>query len=234
MRTAIGALSAALLLSLTACGNNAADSYKKTDPTTIAADAHAALRATTALHVSGTIQLGNESATVDLTSDATGAATGTISLQGAVVQVAVTGGKSGKVYVKAGQGFWSRIAPQYASRLAGSWVLNVVPLSSVIRQLTLPRLIATEAAYAWEKESPQLVGTGNVNGTATAQIAVLDSQSGAKETLDVAAASPHHLLRESEPSAFTLSFDQFGTSVNVPTPAASEVVDLPKVLAGRH
>lgn len=229
MRKAIGALSAVVLFGLTACGSNAADSYKKTDPATIAADAHAALKATTGIRLSGTLQLGNEAFTVDLTSDLTGAVTGTATLQGVTMQILGTAGKAGKIYIKAGQDFWGKVAPQYASRLADKWVLNVIPLPPVIQQLTLPKLIENEAKYVWEKETPQYVGTGTVNGTPTVQITVLDSLSGAKETLDVSATDPHHVLRESEPSQFTLTFDQFGATVNAPAPAAADVVDLAKV-----
>ena len=228
---AIGALSAVVLFGLAACGSNAADSYKTTDPTTIASDAHAALTATTGIRLTGTIQLGSEAVTVDLTSDLTGAVTGTATIEGAAVQVLGTGGKAGKVYLKGGPDFWSKIAPQYASRLVDKWVLNVVPLPPVIQQLTLPKLIQNEAKYAWEKESPQVVGTGNVNGAPTVQITVSDSLSGARETLDVSATDPHHVLRESEPSQFTLTFDRFGATVRAPAPAASEVVDLVKVIA---
>lgn len=229
MRKAIGALSAVVLFGLTACGSNAADSYKKTAPATIAADAHAALKATTGIRLSGTLQLGNEGFTVDLTSDLTGAVTGTATVQGVTMQILGTAGKAGKIYIRAGKDFWNKVAPQYASRLADKWVLNVIPLPPVIQQLTLPKLIENEAKYAWEKETPQFVGTGNVNGTPTVQITVLDSLSGAKETLDVSATDPHHVLRESEPSQFTLTFDQFGATVNAPTPAAADVVDLAKV-----
>lgn len=228
---AIGALCVVILFGLAACGSNAADSYKKTDPAKIAADAHAALTATTGIHLTGTVQLGNEAVTVDLSSDLTGAVTGTAIIEGATVQVLGTGGKAGKIYVKGGQDFWSKVAPQYASRLVNKWVLNVVPLPPVIQQLTLPKLIQNEAKYAWEKESPQVVGTGNVNGTPTVQITVSDSLSGAKETLDVSATDPHHVLRESEPSQFTLTFDRFGATVSAPVPAASDVVDLLKVVA---
>lgn len=228
---AIGALSAVVLFGLAACGSNAADAYKKTDPTKIASDAHTALRATTGIRLTGTIQLGNEPLAVDLTSDLTGAVTGTVTLQGATVQVLGTGGKAGTVYFKAGQDFWGKIAPQYASRLVNKWVLHVVPLPPVIQELTLPKLIANEATYAWEKESPQVVGTGSVNGAPTVQITVMDSLSGAKETLDVSATDPHHVLRESEPSQFTLTFDQFGATVSAPAPAAADVVDLLKVMA---
>jgi hypothetical protein len=231
MRKALAAVPALLMLGVAACGSNPADSYKKTDPVTIATDAHAALKATTGLHLNGTVQLGNETVTVDLVSDTTGAATGTVVLEGQTLQVLVTGGKAGTVYVKGDATFWGKVAPKYASRLSGAWVTNVTPLPQNILPLTLPKLIANEAAYAWEKETPTLIGTSSVNGTPTVQISVLDSSSGVKETLDVAATDPHHVLRESEASAFTLTFDQFGATVNAPTPAAADVVDFTKVVA---
>lgn len=229
MRKALGAVPAVLLIGLAACGSSPADSYKKTDPVTIATDAHAALKATTGIHVAGTVQLGNESMTVDLVSDTTGAATGSVVLDGQSVQVLLTGGPKGTVYVKGDAGFWGKVAAQAADRLAGKWVTQVAPLTKILPQLTLPKLIANEAKYAWEQESPTYVGTGSVNGTPTVQIAVLDGSVGVKEVLDVAATDPHHVLRETEDSQFTLTFDQFGATVDAPAPAAADVVDLTKV-----
>jgi hypothetical protein len=231
MRKALGAVPALLLVAVAACGGHPADSYKKTDPVTIATDAHAALTATTGLHVTGTIQLGNETVSVDVVSDATGAATGTTVIQGQTVQVLVTGGRSGTVYVKGDSAFWGKVAAAYSSRLTDRWVTNVPALPDVLRQLTLPKLIANEAAYAWEKETPTLVGTSTVNGTPTVQISVVDGASGAAEVLDVAATEPHHVLREAEASQFTLTFDQFGATVSAATPAAADVVDFTKVVA---
>jgi hypothetical protein len=231
-RHGLAVLSCVGLIGLTACGTSPADSYKKTDPATIAAQAHDALKATAGVHLAGQLQLGNEKVTVDLTSDLTGATTGTATLADAgTVQVLATGGKSGRVYIKGGQDFWGKIAPRYAARLVNKWVLNVKPLPDVLRELTLPKLIANEAKYAWEREKPQLVGTGNVNGTPTVQINVTDGVSGAVETLDVSATDPHHVLRESEGSTFTLTFDQFGATVSAVEPSAADVVDLLKVLA---
>lgn len=238
MLKAIGVASTVLLVALAGCGADPASAYQKTDPTVIAAQAHAALQATTGIHVAGTLQLGKESATVDLTSDATGAVTGTITLAGSTLQVLGTApGTLGQaealkhIYVKAGQDFWGQIAPQAASRLSGKWVSAVTPLPSLIQRLTLPYLIANEARYAWEKEKPTLVGTSSVDGTATVQISVTDGSGGAPEILDVSATDPHHVLRESEGTEFTLTFDQFGATAAVTAPAAADVVDLTQVMA---
>lgn len=231
MRKALGAVPALLLVGLSACGSNPAEAYKQTDPVTIATDAHAALEATTGIHVTGTIQLGNEPATVDLVSDTTGAATGTVVLDGHTLQVLVTGGRTGTVYLKGDASFWTKVSAQHASRLAGTWVTKVPALPAVLQQLTLPKLIANEATYAWEKETPTVVGTSSVNGTPTVQLSVVDGASGGKETLDVAATDPHHVLRETEASQFTLTFDQFGVAVNASAPAATDVVDFTKVVA---
>ena len=235
MRTAIGVVSSVLLLTLAGCGTSAVDSYKKTDPTTIATDAHAALKATTGIHLAGTVRLGTETMTVDVTSDLSGSVTGTATLAGSTLQILGTAGKTGKVYIKAGADFWGKIAPKSSALLAGKWVLNANPLPLIIQQLTLPKLIANEAKYAWESAKPQLLGPGNVNGAATVQITVTDSASpsSAKETLDVSASAPHHVLRESEGSDFTLTFDHFDATVTVTEPAASDVVDLLKVLAAK-
>lgn len=238
MLKAIGAVSTVLLVALAGCGADPASAYQKTAPTTIASQAHAALQATTGIHTTGTIQLGNESATVDLTSDASGAVTGTMTLAGSTLQVLGTAPGTlspaealKHIYVKAGQDFWSKIAPQSTGELAGKWVSVVTPLPNVIQQLTLPYLIANEAKFAWEKEKPTLVGTSSVNGTPTVQIRVTDGSGGAAEVLDVSATDPHHVLRESEGTEFTLTFDQFGTTVAATAPPAADVVDLTKVMA---
>lgn len=230
MRKAVVAGSV-LLFALAGCGGNPADSYQKTDPATIAADAHAALKATTGIHVTGTLQVGNQSMAVDLTSDSTGALSGTVTLAGSTLQVLGTPGAGGRIYLKADQDFWAKVAPQNAAQLAGAWVANADPLPRVLQQLTLPKLIANEARYRWESEKPTLVGTGNVNGTSTVQISLTDGVSSAKETLDVSASAPHHVVRETEGSDFTLTFDQFGATVTASAPAPADVVDLLKVIA---
>ncbi|BBH17587.1 hypothetical protein Back2_18740 [Nocardioides baekrokdamisoli] len=233
MRNALGALAAVVLIGVAACGSNPTDSYKKTDPATIAADALTALKATTGIHLAGTVQLGSETMTVDLTSDLSGGVTGTVVLAGSTLQILGTGGPRRTVYIKAGTDFWGKIAPASSAQLAGKWVQNVTLLPDVIKQLTLPNLMANEAKYPWESAKPQLLGIGNVNGTASVQITVTDraSTNGAQETLDVSASVPHRVLRESEGTAFSLTFDRFDATVSAPAPAAADVVDLVKVLA---
>ena len=231
MRTSVLALAPVLVLGLVGCGTNPAEAYKNTDPTTIATQAHAALKATTSLHVTGTVQFGTDSVTVDLSSDLAGALTGTATIDGATVQILGTGGKNGVVYVKASQDFWGKITPQYAGRLVGKWVSDVQPLPANLEALSLPKLIKNEDTYPWEKEQPTLVGTGSVQGTPTVQISVTDGSGGAAELLEVDANDPHHVVKESEGSSFTLTFDGFGAAVTATPPPAASVVDFTKIVA---
>jgi hypothetical protein len=231
MRKAIGAVSAVFLLGVTACGaktDAAVEAYKATEPKTIVTQAHTALTQLTSVHVAGTVYFGSEQGTVDLTSDKAGDVTGTLTIVGATATYLVVGGHS---YLKAGQDFWSKALPAKAvQRVLGKWVEDLSPLTALLRNLTLPGMIASAKKYPLENAGPTLIGTGNVNGTGTVQIKVSDPATGTTKTLDVAATDPHNVLRLTDSVAAdpkytgSLTFDRFNAPVNVTAPPAADVL----------
>jgi hypothetical protein len=213
MRRTILALVA--VLSLTACGSkaNPADTYRTTDPKTIAADATAALNKLSTVHLSGTVHLGSETSQVDLVTDKDGNATGNITIFGQKVEVISVGTH---VFVRADAEFWKQAfaamptqAPAIASEAAGKWVKDWKLMRQIVGLISLGGVQGTVKLQPLAKASPTVIGTGDVNGTSAVQLQVADAVTGKNVTIYVAATDPHNILRIDRGNGDLETFDQF-------------------------
>ena len=230
MRRACGALSAVVLVALTACGgSNPADSYKKTDPKTILSDAHTALDALSSVHVTGSVMWGNEPVTLDLTSDKSGNLTGSVTFNGLPADVIVSAGHS---YLRPSDALAAKFfsVPAQVAAAKGKWIIDLPAVLEGLSSDSLKTMIEAAAKDNLAAGNPTVTGTSSVNGVATVQVTVSDAATQSSEVLDVQAAAPHNVLKQEDDALkATLMFDRFNAPVSVAVPAAADIVTLAQI-----
>ena len=148
------------------------------------------------LHLKGTLTTkDNDQLTIDFLSTASGELTGTVTLDGQQAQVADLGGR---LYLNAGQAFWTAIADLPSgsdSAAAGNWVTVPTDLLGVdpTSELT-PAAIGNELTSTFGRADDRTftsLGSAEHNGTPVVQFNANQDSTGA---LLVAAAAPHGIV----------------------------------------
>ncbi|HEY4459636.1 MAG TPA: hypothetical protein VGN81_35315 [Pseudonocardiaceae bacterium] len=148
------------------------------------------------LHLHGTLTTkANDQLTIDFLTTSSGELTGTVTLDGQQAQVADLGGR---LYVNAGQAFWTAIADLPSgsdSAAAGNWVTVPTDLLGVDPRSELtPAAIGNQLTSTFGKTDNRTftsLGTADHNGTSVVQFNANQDSTGA---MLVAAAVPHGVV----------------------------------------
>jgi hypothetical protein len=123
---AVGIGAAAASLVLAGCGGSSDNGEAKKTGPQVASDAAAAIKASSAFHVAGTVTEDGKPSSIDMQIQ-NNDVSGTMTMQGAKLNLVIVGGK---VYIKGDSKFWSsnNVPAQTAALLGGRWV--IAPASS--------------------------------------------------------------------------------------------------------
>lgn len=212
-------------VSLTGCGDSAAQKYAKTAPATIDKDARAAVGALKSVHIAGTITDSGSTVSIDLHLDNQGNCTGSITNAGQKIQlIGVTGGH---IYVKAAASFWQSAAgvPAATAAVYGTKWVTGQSLASFGSICNLNQFAKNINASTIAADKPKVVGTGTVNGTDVVKLEVIDKDK-SKSILSVAVNNPHNVIQVAgEKSKGAVTFSEFNVPVKSTAPSGSVSID---------
>lgn len=224
--TGAGVAALALAASLAACGSSGSDAAKQFAHQGVAkveAQAFAATKGLTSVHVAGHAGSGSSTLALDLSLDRGQSCVGSVSVNGQRMDVRRV---LGALYLKASLATWRRITTLDASRLQrldGKWVtgLSSAEVSIYEKLCDVANLLSSYPTRAGKDDrvtgttvaggQPVVVVSGHFGGTAT------------PVTIDVLARAPHYISRLSGNGA-DLALSAFDQPVQVSAPADSDVV----------
>jgi hypothetical protein len=209
---------AAVTVAVSGCGSSAPQEPSASD---LQSSMRSSVASANSVHFDGNLNDNGVPVGVDMGVSRSGEMQGSITQNGAKLQVI---GVDGKVYIKATPEFLKEVkAPSSACAvLCGHWVqLPPQEARQITSQLTLRNLSAS--VNSGQSANLTESGTTTVNGTAAY---VLEAPNGA--TVDVRQSSPHYPLQAHAGSgnSGTVTFSQWNSVPHPTPPPASQVINL--------